>query len=428
MMVISFLNRKYKLFFVGFFLLYVGSAYTASLNNSSFSSSLSLSQLEQEALRNNPEIQAAWQHWQAVKATISPARTLPDPKVGMSYKDMSGANEMYEHEKKYGFRQEIPFPSKLYIRGQIATREAESAEEAYLATRLQIVASVKKIYYELYFVNHSIEILGYNKLLLVHLEKTAHAHYAVGKGSQSDVFRAQTEITRLISRLLMLKQERESLLTEMNRLLNRPPAATLLVSPVLHYTILQHNLSALSAKLEKVSPRFLMALKDVQRSERSLALAKNEYLPDFEVELLRMNKKTNAATENGYEAGVNVKIPLYFMSKQNPGVHEAMANREFSLENLQNLREDMLFQIKNNVIRAQRADELVNLIKNALIPQARYTFSAAKASYSVGKVDFLTLLDSLLTLQENELELQSELAEHEKAIARLEGILGATLL
>lgn len=410
-------QNKYK--WIGFLLLlYAGTIYTAPL---------SLKQLTQDALYHNPEIQAAWQHWQAVRATISPARSLPDPGIGVKYKKMTGTGEMYEREEKYGFSQEIPFPTKLYIRGQIANRSAEKAEEAYLSIRLQIVKSVKEIYYNLYLVNNSIKILEYNKLLLINLEKTAEAHYAVGKSSQQDVFRAQTEITRLISRLIMLKQERESLLTDMNRLLNRPPSSPLLVTSLLHYTFLYHSLFELNAELEKISPHFLMFLKEVQRSERSVALAKSGYLPDFEIEFMRMNKQTNSATENGYEAGLNVKIPLYFMSKQNNEVYEAVANRETALENFQDVKESLLFQIKDNYIKAKRANELVNLIKNTLIPQSYYTFTSAKASYAVGKVDFLTLLDSLLTLQENELELLSEQTEHEKAIARLEGILGESL-
>lgn len=422
----SFFQNKYQ--WIGLLLLLHACMASAVLPyGSAASSPLSLRQLKQKALFQNPEIQAAQQHWQAVKATISQARTLPDPTIGMKYKEMTGPGEMYEREEKYGFSQSIPFPTKLYIRGQIASKEAEKAEEAYLAIRLQIVKSVKEIYYKLYLVNHSIQILEHNKLLLINLEKIAQAHYAVAKASQQDVFRAQTEITRLISRLLMLKQERESLLADMNRLLNRPPAAPLFVSSVLHYTTLHHSLLEFNAKLEKVSPLFLMSLKNVQRSERAVALAKNDYLPDFEVGVMRMNKKKNTVTESGYEVGLNVKIPLYFTSKQNQGVREAVANRESALENLQNLREELLFQIKDNILTVKRTNEIVALIKNTLISQSYYTFTSAKASYVVGKVDFLTLLDSLLTLQENELELLSEQAEHEKAIARLEGILGEQL-
>ena len=49
---------------------------------------------------------------------------------------------------------------------------------------------------------------------------------------------------------------------------------------------------------------------------------------------------------------------------------------------------------------------------------------SAQAGYSVGSVDFLTLLSSLLTLQENRLELEMETVEHAKAVARLEEVVG----
>ena len=52
---------------------------------------------------------------------------------------------------------------------------------------------------------------------------------------------------------------------------------------------------------------------------------------------------------------------------------------------------------------------------------------AAQAGYTVGKVDFLTLLNSLLTLQDSQLELHGEIVSHEKALARLEAVTGGPL-
>jgi hypothetical protein len=42
----------------------------------------------------------------------------------------------------------------------------------------------------------------------------------------------------------------------------------------------------------------------------------------------------------------------------------------------------------------------------------------------VGKVDFLMLLDSARILLDNELMIQEQLAEHHKAVARLEELVG----
>ena len=75
-------------------------------------------------------------------------------------------------------------------------------------------------------------------------------------------------------------------------------------------------------------------------------------------------------------------------------------------------------------VLAERADRLVKILRQAIIPQATLALQSAQSSYGVGKVDFLTLLNSLLTLQENELELHGEMVEHEKALARLEETVG----
>jgi len=123
---------------------------------------------------------------------------------------------------------------------------------------------------------------------------------------------------------------------------------------------------------------------------------------------------------------LNVKVPLYYATKQREGVREAVAGREASFQDLQALRQELLARIKDNLAQAERSERLVKLLKDAIIPQSSLTLTSAQASYAVGKVDFLTLLNSLLTLQENELEFHSEMAEHEKALARLEGITGVT--
>ena len=80
----------------------------------------------------------------------------------------------------YGATQEIPFPGKLRLRGEVAAREADRTEQECLATRLTTIARLKEAYYELHLVHKSIAILEKNKMLLKDSEKTARVRYAVG--------------------------------------------------------------------------------------------------------------------------------------------------------------------------------------------------------------------------------------------------------
>jgi len=377
---------------------------------------IGLDHLTGELLENNPEIKSARERWEASKAVVPQARTLPDPRFNVGYTSVA------ERETAYGVSQEIPFPGKLGLRGKIAARQAERVEQEYLATRLRVVAQLKQAYYDLHFVHTSIDIIGKNKLILMSFEKTAEARYQVGQATQQDILRAQTEISRVLARIATLVQKRESLQADINRLLNRPPADPLGTPEEIRLTSLTRNLAELSAMLDQSAPLLRAQLKSVEQGDQAIALAKREYFPDFEVEGGGVRNET--FEKSGYQILVGIKVPLYFFSKQRYGVREARAGREAAAQDLRAVKQDLLFRVKDGVVQVKRAEELIAILKDGLLPQARLTLEASKAGYQVGKVDFLTLLNSLLTLQENELELHGEMAEHEKAVARLEEIIG----
>lgn len=399
--------------------LWVGLQWSAAILAASASEGRpeSLPQMVQEALDHNPEIHAARQRWESAQAVIPQVQTLPDPKVNFVYWGL-------EQQAMYGMSQEIPFPGKLGLKGEIASRESERMEQDYLATRLTVISRLKEAFYDLHFVHDSIAVLSNTKQLLEDLERTATARYSVGQTAQQDVFRAQTEISRLLARLASLEQRRQSLHAEINRLLNRLPSDPLNTPEAIRFTPLRHSPTELNALLDQVSPLLRGQQKSLERGSQAINLAKKEYLPDFEVTALGV-RDTRLARDN-FQVMFNLRVPLYYQTKQREGVREAVAGREAVFQDLQSLRQELLARIKDNVAQAERAEKLVKLLMDAIIPQSRLTLASAQSSYTVGKVDFLTLLNSLLTLQENELEYHSELAEHEKAVARLEGIVGAT--
>jgi len=370
-----------------------------------------------EALENNPDIRAAQQRWVAAKAVIPQVKTLPDPLINLGY------DQVEERGVTYGFSQEIPFPGKLRLRGEVATREAERVEQEYLAVPLRIIARLKEAFYDLAFVHRSIETVEKNRRVLLDFAQTAEARYAVGRGVQQDIFRAQTEVSRLLGRLATLEQRKASLQAEINRLLNRPPAAPLGIPQPLQMRPLRRPLEDFTVLVEQASPLLQAQYKSVERGDQNIALARREFLPDFSVSAGGVRNET--ARKNGYQVMLGIKVPLYYATKQREAVREALASREAAVQDAHAVRQELLFRIQDNVVQAQRAERLIALFTDAILPQARLTLEAAQAGYAVGKVDFLTLLSSLLTLQDNELELHGEITEHEKALARLEEVIGS---
>jgi outer membrane protein TolC len=378
---------------------------------------LELKSLVREALENNPDIRAAQQRWEAAKAVIPQVQTLPDPMLNLGYAKVE------EREVMYGFSQEVPFPGKLRLRGEVATREAERLEQESLAVPLRIIARLKEALYDLAFVHTSIETVEKNRRVLLDFAQTAEARYAVGRGVQQDIFRAQTEVSRLLGRLATLEQRQASLQAEINRLLNRPPSASLGMPQRIQMQPLRRSLEDFHALIEHASPLLQAQHKSVERGDQSIALARREFLPDFAVSVGGVRNDT--MRKNGYQVMLGIKVPLYYATRQREAVREALASREAAVQDARAVRQELLFRLRDNVVQAQRAEKLIALLTDAILPQARLTLESAQAGYTVGKVDFLTLLSSLLTLQDNELELHGEIIEHAKALARLEEVIGS---
>ena len=378
-----------------------------------------------EALRNNPEILAAKERWRAAQARPSQARTLPDPEISFSQRNIGsdyttlGKEDM--SQAGGSFVQRIPFPGKLALRGEVAEKEAEREEATLETTRYNIRSRVKVAYYDLYFVYKSIETIEKEKDILEKFEKTAEARYAVGKGIQQDVLRAQVEISRLIDRLNVLYLKREGLNALINALLNRPPAASLGQPAEFTRAKFPYSLEHLNQLALQKAPQLEERKKLIEQNQVSVSLAKKEYYPDLSISGGFFSR---GDLRDMWEVMVGVSIPLYFRTKQRYGVKEAISSLDAAEQSHQATKQALLARIKEFYISATTAQKLMALFRTGIIPQATLSLESAIAGYEVGKVDFLTLLDNLISLLNDELRYYEEIVNFEKAVAQLEEITG----
>src|SRR5512142_2628099 len=99
----------------------------------------SLPALVREALQNNREILAAQARYEAARQRPGMASTLPDPMVSLGYNSVGnplpGAGLGREVLANAGIMvsQEVPFPGKLKLKGDMASREAQAEFQQYQA-------------------------------------------------------------------------------------------------------------------------------------------------------------------------------------------------------------------------------------------------------------------------------------------------------
>lgn len=387
-----------------------------------------LAVLIEETTKNNPTIRAAHDRWMAEKQIIPQARSLPDPKINWSYFTLEGNNadeKVLQGLELFGAIQEVPFPGKLYKRWQVAKINADKADAEYFAQTISIISQLKRKFYDLYFVNRTIHILEHNQALLETMQQQAEQQYGAQQAPEQDVLRAQTELTRFEMRLVSLQQEQQSLITDINAIVNRNLDINVTTPAQLPITPFDHKAEELNEAIMQRSPHLHVRRKNVEQAKETIALNKMDYFSDFELEGEKVRDKVIGA--DGYQFVVKATFPLYFLDKQNKAVKESVARYHATLEEFQGTYQDLGYRVKNAFLIIHRTNKLIKLLQGSLLPQAKKTFMSSQLAYRTGNVDFYTMLNNLLTLQQNEIELEAEIIHHEKQITEIEEALGIFL-
>jgi hypothetical protein len=91
---------------------------------------------------------------------------------------------------------------------------------------------------------------------------------------------------------------------------------------------------------------------------------------------------------------------------------------------LLNLRNETIARIIETRARAAQDRTLGRLYRASILPQARSAVQAALASYRVGRVPFMTLVDNQMTVNRYETETYRFLADYQQAVGELEALVG----
>ncbi len=396
--------------------------------------STSLKSLLDEALASNPEIKAARAKWEASTKRPSQVSTLPNPTVGVSYTNASfdkltlGKDDF--SQIGVSASQEFPFPDKLSLMGKIAEEEANAEEQLLGATTRKVLADLKEAYYDWYLVNKSIEITKKNKELIERFVNITESRYKVGKGIQQDVIKAQLEASGFIERLELLNQKKEIVESRIRTILNRPSDSPLGKPEEVKKSELNLSLDELYKLTKSESPLLRAKRNLIEKSNQALKLATKGYLPDFvaEFDWFDRGKFTNEGPfADMWQVKVGFIVPLYFWRKERFGVEEAVSQLREAREEYNNTTLNLTFTLKDKYIAVKTSEKLLDLYSKGIIPQANLSLNSAIASYEVGNVNFLTLLDSITALFNFELAYYTQLTEYEKALARIEEITGVEL-
>src|SRR5438128_700908 len=236
---------------------------------------LSLSEAVAEALKNNPEIQAAKNKVESVRARSKQATYLEDPELNVEAWGVP-LNQPVKFRSAnpivLGLRQKFPFFGKLGLKGEIAAEEVKMAGEELRAKEVEVIAKVKSAYADFFMADKNIQIYRELLELIRQTSTTAESLYQVGRAPQQDVIKALLEQTDLLNKLTWAEKDLVTSQAKLNTLLNRPPTAPLGQPRELPLT----PFSLVFSELEKLAldqrPELRALESNINKSEKAIEL------------------------------------------------------------------------------------------------------------------------------------------------------------
>ncbi|HBW47146.1 TPA: hypothetical protein DEF17_04355, partial [bacterium] len=274
---------------------------------------------------HNPSIHAAEEAARAASYRPSQAGSLPDPMLRTTMRFDQQREVMIDNTGMVSVRTErMTMPmfqiSQMIPLGKLGPMS--NLERAMAGTYLEMTSmeratkerQLKTAYAELYYIDQAARTCLQIREVLKLLVASTEAMYRVGEARQSDVFRAQLEISMLSDRLLMLEGRRGATVSTINALLDRSESERVGTPESLATYRIDET------ELTDSSPAVRVAAAEVEAARSKIAVAQSMFIPDIELmggTMIRPN------LDPRWEIGVGISLPIWSRTKQTPALREA---------------------------------------------------------------------------------------------------------
>jgi len=389
-----------------------------------------LSRLLDEAVQNNADVLAARRAWQAATQVSSQVSAMPDPQVTLQHISVGSPRPFAGYSNSdfayvgIGVSQDLPFPGKLKLKGEAAERDAAITRQRLESVRRSILQQVKEAYFQLAYIQQTLEVLERNDKLLEQIEKIADARYRVGQGSQQDVLKAQLEKTKLQREFVHHHEIMETQEALLRKLLNRTVEAPDIAAEALVETPLSLTIDDLLAKVRTENPEVSAQQEMVNRQSLQVEMARKDRYPDFSMQY--MWQHTAQQFRDYYMVSISARIPIYRRRKLNPEMTQAAEELQRSRRDYESQVQSAFFEVRSQYIAAETASQMLKIYREGLIPQALAAYQSGLAAYQTGRLDFESLLSGFMDVLKFDEEYWKAVADHETALAKIEQITGAS--
>ena len=369
------------------------------------------------AERQNLDLAAARAQRAVALAGVQIAGQRPNPTANVAVLRDS------PHESLF-FDQPLELGSKRKRRIEFAQQEGISTEASISALERQVRRRVRDAFFGLACARGvSIERAGALKLA-ERLQEIAKSRFDAGDIPQLEVTQAELEVDRASADLQVAQQEQKVALSDLNALLNEPPAMDWDLGDALMTFPPQLSLDELLTRAGKSNADVARIKQELKVEQAREALLKADRIPNLGFEF-----GTDFNSPHDFRVGprgqLAMELPL-FSRNQGEIAQSAASQRALDQEMLAVLRATDA-EVGSAFLDLEARRTQAQLYRDTLLPASRRLEVMAEDSYRAGKANILMVLGAQRDVQQTERDYLDSLLAVQSAFAQLEEAVGEPL-
>jgi outer membrane protein, heavy metal efflux system len=344
---------------------------------------MTLEELQQMALQNNPTFAQSAANIQAAEGRKKQSGLYPNPTVGYQGEQIRGGS-FHGGEQGFFVQQDIVLSGRLGLNRAIFDQELKQAETEAEEQKVRVVTNVRMSYIQALAAQQTLELRQHLSKLADDAVQASHQLANVGQADAPDVLESEVEAQQAQLAVTMAEQNQQRVWKALSAVVGNPRLPLTRVEGKLDDTPAV-NANELVEKIINDSPAVRIAELGVKRAEATLARAKRESIPDFQIRGGMQQNGELLSEPNGRPVGlqgfadVGVRIPIFNRNQGNIVAAKADVERaKREVERVKLVLRERAASVVQSYAFSQTA---VDRYKNQMIPRAQKAYEMYAKKY-----------------------------------------------
>lgn len=386
----------------------------------SSTSSNSLVQLIDIALKNDSNRKQLYAQSHAIRGSGIANSTLADPKLKFGVGGLPVDSFKFDDDPmtniSVGLMQQFSRGSTLHLQQKQANQQADQMTLQIAARELEVANSITQLWLELGYQQQAHSFLLEIHRLMQEMESFIQTNYAIGKSKAQDLLNAQLQVSQMEEKLQANSQIQHRLISQLSKWLGSDwlyRTDSLKASNQLDWDLLEQRLNRSTDSMKHYQqlnqhPMVQMADIAISINQTQVDITEQAYTPQFGVEVMYAYRQADGMmgdpASDLVSAYITMDLPLFTANRQDRQHSAAQYQVSAAKSQKDTLLSQMNAEVNTLLIDKTNLEQRLNRYQSTLLPQAKSRSEAVERGYQNNTAQF----NAVITASQDELALRLE--------------------